>query len=273
MPQLIVRATMSSTISLPLDIVTDILRCLPVKSLLRFRCASQTWRSLVDSSYLVKLHLARSIEENKLMIVFITTSKGVEDGSFIDSVDIYAVDDDKDNGLIQIKQRFQPFKSRKRGTRILGSCNGMLVLDHKPLEIWNPLTEKCYTLPAQSSSVVYRHGFSFRSYFYYDASSNTHKLLGKVPDLVRDTYELQLYNLETDHLTTVHRWPLEEDEGCLCEPEDFVLVNGAVVCWKTWDDDLVAFDLRTDEYYQFQFPDVHDDASWPGWDECTTSVH
>ncbi|KAJ4842164.1 hypothetical protein Tsubulata_037403 [Turnera subulata] len=192
--RLIVTATMSSTISLPLDIVTDILRCLPVKSLLRFRCASQAWCSLIDSSYLVKPQLARSIEENKLMIVLITG--GVEDGSFIECVDIYAVDDDKDNGLIQIKQRFDPFKSR-RHTRVLGSCNGMLVLCHnddfrKPLEIWKPLTEKCYTLPAQSSSVVYRHGCSFGSYFCYDASSNSHKLLGKVPVLVREICELQL---------------------------------------------------------------------------------
>ncbi|KAJ4842165.1 hypothetical protein Tsubulata_037404, partial [Turnera subulata] len=186
---------MSSTISLPLDIVTDILRCLPVKSLLRFRCASQAWRSLID----------RFMKDNNLPIILMG-KKGSEDDSFIESIDIYAVDDDEDNGLIQIKQTSLPWNHH---TRILGSCNGMLALGvyghPKPLKVWNPLTEKCYTLPAQSAIADWLPSRDISwSCFYHDASSSSHKLLAEVPNRNPhlDDCQLKHYNLETDHSTT-----------------------------------------------------------------------
>ncbi|KAJ4842162.1 hypothetical protein Tsubulata_037399 [Turnera subulata] len=264
--------------SLPLDILMEILRRLPVSSLLRFRCASQAWRSLIASSYLVKIHLARSIEENNLMIILMEKELvGDRLDSFIESAHIYAVDDDKDNGLVQIKQRFQPFEScRNRATRVHGSCNGVVLCSdcfceqpymigsplsgyckcETPLKIWNPLTEKCYTLPPRSATIVRSRTTIHGSYFYYDASSNSHKLLAKVPDPVHDTWHLKLYNLETDRLTTVYSLA----QHVPSVPKECVLVSGSVLCWTArvsgCEGDLFAFDLRTEEYYGLPLPDV-----------------
>ncbi|KAL7166820.1 hypothetical protein ACSBR2_037484 [Camellia fascicularis] len=54
----------NAMLSLPEEIITDILSRLPVRLLLRFRCISMHWRALIDSSDFVKLHLNRSIETN-----------------------------------------------------------------------------------------------------------------------------------------------------------------------------------------------------------------
>ncbi|KAF4380079.1 hypothetical protein F8388_018203 [Cannabis sativa] len=43
----------------PVDIIEEILRRLPVKTLVRFRCVSKSWRRLITSPDFVKTHLAR----------------------------------------------------------------------------------------------------------------------------------------------------------------------------------------------------------------------
>ena len=45
------------TPELPEDIVPDILKWLPVKSLVRFRCVSKSWHSLITSSSFIHMHL------------------------------------------------------------------------------------------------------------------------------------------------------------------------------------------------------------------------
>ncbi|KAL7102764.1 hypothetical protein ACP275_08G138500 [Erythranthe tilingii] len=47
--------------NLPSELVEDILRRLPVKSLKRFRAVTKKWRSLIDSDRFVKLHLRHSL--------------------------------------------------------------------------------------------------------------------------------------------------------------------------------------------------------------------
>ncbi|XVF82965.1 hypothetical protein PTKIN_Ptkin16aG0094600 [Pterospermum kingtungense] len=54
----------------PQDLVTSILLRLPVKSILRFKCVSKTWRSLVENSSFVSLHLSFSKKVNNCLLVF-----------------------------------------------------------------------------------------------------------------------------------------------------------------------------------------------------------
>ncbi|XP_059645955.1 F-box protein CPR1-like [Cornus florida] len=49
----------------PEDVVANIVSILPVKPLLRFRCVSKSWCSLIDSSEFRKLHLRTSKERNE----------------------------------------------------------------------------------------------------------------------------------------------------------------------------------------------------------------
>ncbi|PON58761.1 F-box domain containing protein [Trema orientale] len=47
---------------LPWDLIVDILRRLPVKDLLRYRCVSKPWCSLIDGPDFIKKHLSHSME-------------------------------------------------------------------------------------------------------------------------------------------------------------------------------------------------------------------
>ncbi|OMO98347.1 hypothetical protein CCACVL1_04242 [Corchorus capsularis] len=44
------------------DLISDILLCLPVKSLVRFHCLSKSSRTEIDSETFINAHLTRSIE-------------------------------------------------------------------------------------------------------------------------------------------------------------------------------------------------------------------
>ncbi|WVY90914.1 hypothetical protein V8G54_036428 [Vigna mungo] len=54
-------AAISSAEILPNEVIAEILSWLPAKTLIRFRCVSKTWNSLIINSYFVKLHHKRSI--------------------------------------------------------------------------------------------------------------------------------------------------------------------------------------------------------------------
>ncbi|KAK3016185.1 hypothetical protein RJ639_007025 [Escallonia herrerae] len=48
--------------NLPDDIAVNVLLILPVKSLLRFKCVSKSWRSLITDPLFVKQHLKRAYD-------------------------------------------------------------------------------------------------------------------------------------------------------------------------------------------------------------------
>jgi F-box interacting protein len=53
------RSTMSN--SLPNEVIAEILSRLPVKSVIRFRCVSKTWCSLISSPHFIATHLSRTL--------------------------------------------------------------------------------------------------------------------------------------------------------------------------------------------------------------------
>ncbi|KAL9427479.1 hypothetical protein AB3S75_029630 [Citrus x aurantiifolia] len=55
---------MATSVQLPLDLIVDILIRLPVRSLARFRCASRSFRSLIDGQDFVNRYVNHSIETN-----------------------------------------------------------------------------------------------------------------------------------------------------------------------------------------------------------------
>lgn len=58
-----------SSVFLPDDLITEILSFLPVKSLVRFRCVSIYWKTLISDRAFVKLHLKKSAIRNPLFTV------------------------------------------------------------------------------------------------------------------------------------------------------------------------------------------------------------
>ncbi|KAK7858941.1 f-box/kelch-repeat protein, partial [Quercus suber] len=59
----------ASMVHFPSDLHFDIVSRLPVKSLLRFKCVSQLWCNMIDDPSLAYMHLTRSVEEPKMLIL------------------------------------------------------------------------------------------------------------------------------------------------------------------------------------------------------------
>ncbi|XP_042515312.1 F-box protein CPR1-like [Macadamia integrifolia] len=70
-----------SSKNLPEDLIIDILSRLPVKSLLRFRCVSKPWCTLITDPSFIKMHLNRSLAINTNLTLI-----------YKNSIDFYSVD-------------------------------------------------------------------------------------------------------------------------------------------------------------------------------------
>uniref|UniRef100_A0A5B7BNK8 F-box domain-containing protein n=1 Tax=Davidia involucrata TaxID=16924 RepID=A0A5B7BNK8_DAVIN len=136
---------------LPREVLVDIISRLPVKSLLRFRCVSKSWCSLIESPNFIATHLNQSIINNNnnnnnthLLIRHFSVNTRKEHYSL--RLDTETLDE-----CVELKC---PFKTRSGNFfRVVGSCNGLICLsdDHfgytYSLIIWNPVTRRSVTLP------------------------------------------------------------------------------------------------------------------------------
>ncbi|GLT95755.1 hypothetical protein SLE2022_134190 [Rubroshorea leprosula] len=130
---------------LPPELVTEILLCLPVTSLLRFRCLSKSHCAEIDSPDFAKDHLNRSIQSKtgqKLII---------HNVGFMDQTDFYYAE--LDDNLEDAYLLNNPLKSSRRCTGVCGSCNGLFLLgifvkdQNMDFALWNPFTKKYKKLP------------------------------------------------------------------------------------------------------------------------------
>ncbi|GMJ01510.1 CONSTITUTIVE EXPRESSER OF PR GENES 1, CONSTITUTIVE EXPRESSER OF PR GENES 30 [Hibiscus trionum] len=267
---------MASVILSP-DLICEILRRLSVKDLLRFRCVSKSWCSLIDGSDFIKLHLSHSVETSTNLSIFLNRCR---------EVNIYSVNIDS----LKTAQRleFPGDESNKgRGFVVLGSCNGLFVLLKCPniplplfkmwifkrndeLYLWNPSTRKSHMLPANEIGFT-PQVFSPPHVWYgfgYDPISDDYKLVRIVQSfcLIVDFLEseVMVYSLKTNYWRRRKDFPFYVKDARLYSA---VHVNNAlhwevstklVRNYENFDADfdvIAAFDLGTEEYYAIEYPD------------------
>ncbi|KAF4372638.1 hypothetical protein F8388_027311 [Cannabis sativa] len=217
------------TTSLPSEIIADILIRLPVKDLLRYRCVSKPWCSLIDSPDFIKRHLNHSKE---------TYSNA---GLVLNWSDIYWVDLDNLNSVVELNHPID-FEG---GTEVLGSCNGLLVLfnSYDDVALWNPFTKRYRNLPNTELEFAGKD-FCICQYIIY----------GFGYDPIHDDYKL----------IRLVQYIGDEDDSFDSENAYGVLVDNAlhwVVSRKPESDvsNLIgAFDIVSEEYYVVPQPDFVD---------------
>ncbi|XVF04731.1 hypothetical protein REPUB_Repub05bG0110400 [Reevesia pubescens] len=136
--------------SFPQDLITEILSRLGVEDLLRFRCVSKLWCSLIDSHDFIKLHLSHSLKTKTHRSLILQDRHS----SYLYSLDL--------DSLKTSRKLHHPLDQNDEGTtsKILGSCNGLLALSQSDyfeedlrITLWNPSTRKSQTLPATEISI------------------------------------------------------------------------------------------------------------------------
>ncbi|XP_004494051.1 F-box/kelch-repeat protein At3g23880-like [Cicer arietinum] len=265
-----------SPVVLPDDLIPEVLSLLSVKSLLRLRCVSKSWRALISDPVFVKLHLKRSATRKTLLTlmkqhpsnyrsdqvycVLYPKSRLLHNPSFKLSVDSYYLSNEKDCYR-----------------KIAGSCNGLICLTgfyftftyrEYWLRIWNPATRTLspkigYFRDSSNSLHEYYPAFDFK--FGYDNSTDTYKVLAT------DTYltgTVRILTLGDNVWRDIESFPVVPLKRMYRKNRGVYL--GGTVNWLAMDNDfpysvlknhatveqfrIVSLDLGTETYNQYMLP-------------------
>ncbi|GKV15035.1 hypothetical protein SLEP1_g25836 [Rubroshorea leprosula] len=235
--------------TLLLDLIVDILSRLPVKDLLRFRCVSKTFRSLIDSSDFVKLHLNRSVT------------------SHINQTLILSKHDLRVADLASLNS-FSGLEHPLMGDdlNILGSCNGLLCISNilDDMAIWNLSMKKYIMLPSLSlgSYDLYVFGFG------YDSVNDDYKVVRITQSGGKEGKPLES---EVKVLSMGRKgWRRIEDIPYVlpCPGANGVFASGSlhwVVSYKDEPSDenvIVALDVGLEEYREVPQPEYTDNKKF-----------
>ncbi|XP_057439578.1 F-box/kelch-repeat protein At3g23880-like [Lotus japonicus] len=168
---------------LPPELLMEILSWLSVKNLMRLRCVSKSWKSLIsDDKAFTKLHLKKSPENTHVLLSF---EDVVLDRSYIVSFPVGRFLDKLYS--VTYENCYCLWKS----TMVVGSCNGLVCLcgylcvggvQQFFVRLWNPTThlksEMSPTLPRDISHMrtwVFDPWDKVNRGFGYDESRDTYK--------------------------------------------------------------------------------------------------
>ncbi|XP_075099436.1 F-box/kelch-repeat protein At3g23880-like [Nicotiana tabacum] len=154
----------------------EILRRLPVKSLLRFKCVSESWKTLISEPHFKKKHLNHAKNQNPpKMLIGQTCPKDDTFYFYSSSLSSHRIVEDVRN--LDCPSNFVP-----GFCKIYCCCDGLFLIgiDNTPnssiLLLWNPLTRESIVLPDQNENSNYSiYGLG------YDPTSDDYKVL-KVED-------------------------------------------------------------------------------------------
>ncbi|KAF8031661.1 hypothetical protein BT93_D0772 [Corymbia citriodora subsp. variegata] len=189
---------------LPQAVVDEILKRLPVKSLLRFRCVSRSWRSAIDDPRFAALHLSHSA---------LHTSNWYF--AFIDDPRHHCP---RTCSLFPIDSRIRPSKlivetpfvdTPPSELTLVGWCNGLICVADEPygkgyMYLWNLFTRKQKVVPLsrpEQQQFLSKDAVDVVLGFGFDAGSNDHKILRILyfPDNDRRWFgRVEIYSLRAD---------------------------------------------------------------------------
>ncbi|MCH81155.1 F-box/kelch-repeat protein, partial [Trifolium medium] len=131
---------------LPDDLIIEILCLLKVKPLMKMKCVSKSWKTLISDPKFVKMHLNQSSQNSLAYVVSSKNSKQDDDYSFMP----FSVNDLLENRSITFPDDTYYRLIDKDCRQVVGSCNGLVCLlgyslaedGHKKtcFRFWNPAT-------------------------------------------------------------------------------------------------------------------------------------
>uniref|UniRef100_A0A7N2R2N3 F-box domain-containing protein n=2 Tax=Quercus lobata TaxID=97700 RepID=A0A7N2R2N3_QUELO len=154
---------------LPDEVVLKILHRLPVKSLIRFRCVSKSWNSLITTPSFINSHLSYNSSNSDKLIVRHGVGK-----PYLEHYKL--IEDNNDSSSVQIQHIDFPLASSR--FRLIGSVNGLLCLcELERYVLWNPSIRKFITLPNPCITVKSHGEIDHRSAFGFDPRTNDYKVV------------------------------------------------------------------------------------------------
>jgi F-box interacting protein len=228
----------------PDDVVFDILTRLPAKSLVRFRCVSKSWNSIITNSdfNVIRLKQAKSLSYNNNNNNGYVLYMPMRDDDYTSSREELCISVWNNDGTLTNLSKFEtPFCY----ARIVSFCNGIYLCDsyyyNNVLYLWNPSIGKFKKLVTTSTGGV--HGFA------YDSQNNDFKILRMGAEVA------EVYTLSTDS------WRKVVISESLSESIDYIYLsslffNGALhsIARSGSCHFILAFDINDEIFRKIMLP-------------------
>ncbi|XP_057803057.1 F-box/kelch-repeat protein At3g23880-like [Salvia miltiorrhiza] len=241
------------SLHLPEEIIEEILSRLAVKSLLRLRCVSKTWRSLIGSKRFIKAHHQNSMKNpcfpHQRFIIREMSNDRLEECSLQSllsepPISRYSLDDALATLL--------PYQ-------ILGCCNGLFCVLKKSRKrativyLWNPSTRTSKKLPEISSpGNVRNYGFGWVE------SSDEYKVFVVVENfhIYNSKRVVKVYSSKTKS------WKTIELSGYLRLSWGGGVFAGGKLYWRNsinlYKEEINSLDLKSEVFGRIELPFDHE---------------
>ncbi|XP_058007992.1 F-box protein CPR1-like [Hevea brasiliensis] len=163
-------------------LLTEILSRLPVKSLLKCRCVSKSWYSLITNPSFIAHHLEKTAPRNSGLLIFrYSTTAELDTESDNERYFLYPDEGFPENPVEELDC---PFKGVKRFVNILGSCNGVFCLSDNVggintyrAALWNPSVRKIVKIHFPKVNYTSEGPFIHSLGFGFDSTTDDYKLV------------------------------------------------------------------------------------------------
>ncbi|GKU99611.1 hypothetical protein SLEP1_g12431 [Rubroshorea leprosula] len=236
--------------NLPQEVLSIMIRKLPIKSIITCACVCKTWNSMINSPSFVSEHLNDSISSYKqgntriCLLQLRTLTKGE---------DVFSLRFDNQE-FNQYAQLHFPYKS-KYGFQTFGSCNGLVCILNGNLKrpvhfiLWNPVIRKSVILPERSFFGLESVGLG------YDSRTNDYKILA-VSNVLYDegVLQVEVYSLRHDS------WRRLADAQAfyrLTTQRAMTFLNGNLhfAAFRSGRDLILGFDMGEEVFREIMLPD------------------
>lgn len=190
----------------PDEMIYEILLRLPVKFLLRFKCVSKSWLSLISSPHFIKAHLKlnSSLDKNHCLLMWTACNRS----SSLKHCSINSLLDGQENpDVVNLDFPNRDKNDNSEPISYVGCCNGLILIaiDEKDLFLWNPFTRKSKKLPDLGLQLdkFNNHDYSIAYGFGYDEFTDDYKVAVIIGDLeYLNDYdykpEVKIYSIKTE---------------------------------------------------------------------------
>jgi len=238
-------------ITLPYEIITDILSRLTVKQLMKMKCMSKSWKTLISSDPIfINLHFNRSEKNTFFSLASYEYNTTIQNDEY--SFVPFPVTSLLQNRCINIPNNPCFQLNNKNCHEVVGSCNGLVCLlgyskEKKTvmwLRFWNPATRALSDKLGYLYDVKY-HWNSWRFVFCYDSSNDIYKVVALHNKGSNSSPEVSVFSLGDNVWRDIESFPVvplqffNMSPFRVIDPQPKLWVNPILlmihvkmVCWK-----------------------------------------
>ncbi|XP_058742008.1 F-box/kelch-repeat protein At3g06240-like [Vicia villosa] len=244
---------MENSVFLPFELIIEILLRLPVKPLLRFRCVSKSWLSLISSNTFATSHFEHAathrrffIKRSALQPLSIDVDSSFHDASACASLSLDFI---RSQRCIEIRGCFRGFLYFNNDTHIY---------------LLNPSTGVFKQIP--DFPIILNDGFELLSGFVYYQPTDDYLIVSGfceyVDALVTSPMKLMIFSLRADKwkpIEVASHLPYRETSVAEFTPKCGLFLNGSIHWmvhnYETSKNVIIAFDIKEMTISEIALPD------------------